>query len=198
MSNSIPAFCKWLAGTSEYGSILAMYLWSPVWHWPSLCSAYNSHQMLVSLCPLSCFHLRIFLPGALFAWKQCLEPFCPLTIQTPAKSWCLPCLLHWSPVSLRTAYRCLLDLYELGHCNVRTHYLPAVIVIVFFFEMNHHISLSSSVCLLYLYFCHSFTFQTTVIQLRMKHWFLHLHAHICMKKNYIPVLVLFPPDLLFS
>lgn len=171
-------------------------------HWSSLRSTCNSYQMLVPLCPLSRFHLRIFLPGPLFAWKWCFKPFCPLTIQSPAKSWYLVRLLHLSPASLMTAYRCILDICELEHHSARTHHLPAVMVIVFFFKMNHHPSLSSPVCLPYLYFCHSFIFQTTVTQLRVKCWFLHygvvVHAHTPMNKNYSHLLVLSAPDLLFG
>ena len=156
--------------------------------------------MLVSLCPFLTLTSEFVCLALSLRGNGASSHFCPLTIPTPTKSWYVVCLPHWSPVALRTAYRCLLDIYELGHHNVRTYHLPTVMVIVFFFEMNHHTSLSSPLCLLYLYFCHSFTFQTTVIQLRMKHWFLHygvlVHAHTFMKKNYIHMLVLFPPDLL--
>lgn len=60
---------------------------------------------------------------------------------------------------------------------MRTHHLPTV----FFSEMNRHTTLSSPARFLYLCFCHSFTLQTTVIQLRKKHWFsrdgVPVHAH---------------------
>lgn len=84
-SNTISDLSEWLEGTSEYQSIYLHFheaLCGPLQR-----NIYNQSYF----APLSRSQ-EFFLPGALFAWKQSPTPFYPLSIQTPARTWCLLCL----------------------------------------------------------------------------------------------------------